>query len=89
MNTEVRPQRCPGCHGIWLDARELKRFLKLARISQEIHPHVVGLVNALEEEAKERAKWDRIGALGDGLNAEVRRPYGSWNLWRFFLDWWR
>lgn len=85
VNTDVKPLKCPRCHGIWLNARQLKAFLKLARVSQEIHPHVVGLLEAMDVEAKERAKWDRLGSFGDALNAEVHYRR---SIWRRLWDWW-
>ncbi len=91
VNTKVTPQRCGRCHGIWLDAIQLKAFLSLARITQEIEPHVRGLVKALEQERRDRAKWDRLGRLGDELNRGVHRRWYSrtfWNVWDFFTGWW-
>jgi Zn-finger nucleic acid-binding protein len=86
VNTKVKPQRCPRCHGIWLDAVQLKGFLSLARLSQEIEPHVRGLAHALEDERKEKEKWDRIGEFGDTLNRHLR--YSRWrDIWWF--NWFR
>jgi Zn-finger nucleic acid-binding protein len=83
VNTRVTPQRCPRCHGIWLDAVQLKAFLGLARLSQEIAPDVRGMVRALDDERKDREKWDRLGQFGDDLSREIRgrgfRGYAFFN----------
>jgi len=89
VNTKVTPQRCPRCQGIWLDAIQLTAFLSLARITQEIEPHVRGLVAALEEERRDRTKWDRIGRLGDELSRGVhRRWWYPRTFWDWLTDWW-
>jgi Zn-finger nucleic acid-binding protein len=90
VNTKVTPQRCAQCQGIWLDSVQLKAFLALARLSQEIEPHVRGVVEALGDEQREKEKWNRIGQFGDELNRTIRwrRWYGGYGLWDWILRWW-
>lgn len=90
VNTKVTPQRCSRCQGIWLDAVQLKRFLTLARLSQEIAPDVVGVVKGLKDEQREREKWNRLGEFGDDLNRSLRyrRWYGGRGIWDWLTSWW-
>lgn len=82
VNTGVMPLRCTRCEGIWLAGDELRVFLGMARLAQEMRPHVQGMAKALKETAKTRERLRRAERLSDG-----HLPSGIfYSSWEYFVE---
>lgn len=85
VNTGVKPLRCPRCAGIWLGGEELRVFLGMARRSQEMRPHVIGMTRALMDHEKAREKWKRMERWAD----PAYQPHFFLSILRWFIRWFR
>jgi Zn-finger nucleic acid-binding protein len=80
-NTKILLSKCPRCRGLWVPLAQIVSVISLAKVGQEIAPHVAGLT---KEWTKMEADLQRSRQFTSAMN-ELKKPLSPWK----FLTFWR
>jgi len=83
-NSKVHLNRCEKCKGLWLPFPEFLNVLDLAKVGQDIAPHVTGVA---KEMARIQAELDRDRRVTNAMK-ELKKPVSplrAYGLYRFSI----